>query len=64
MTNTEICEDLVQELNNCETLESLNVIARAAQSLQKQHGLTGEDWDRVVAAGKNRRSSLSKETPW
>ena len=64
MTTTEICEDLVVELNRCETLEALDVIARAAHSLQKQHGLSGEAWDRVVEAGKLRRWSLSKETPW
>ena len=64
MTNTEICEDLVRELNNCETMDALNALARAAQALQKQHGLAGEAWDKVVAAGKNRRSSLDKETPW
>jgi len=64
MTNTEICEDLVAELNRCETLAALAVLARAAQSLQKQHGLSGEAWDKVVAAGKNRRSSLNVETPF
>ena len=64
MTNTEMCEDLVAELNRCETMDALNAIARAAQSLQKQHGLTGEHWARVVEAGKLRRWSLDKETPW
>ena len=59
-----LSSDLVAELNNCETLDALNTLAKRAQTLEKQGKLPGEYFERVCVAGRNRRASLSIETPW